>query len=135
MPRCIQTTSTTGAGKSENQPHRDDLRILHELAVKVVGTCADIEGAQAILAVHDAMDDLDVARFRKPAEVVGGRRRGRQRIESGRIGRQGLAGIVIQDGELHGGLGVQRGQQLPGGKNILEAQDPGMLKASILVCA
>ena len=39
-----------------------------------------------------------------------------------------MARIIIQDGETYRGLGLQRSQQLLGGRNILEAKDSGAVE-------
>ena len=88
----------------------------------------DIEGPHPLAAIDDLAEDLDPALAGESAAV------GRLRLGGGcgvrllRVGGQHLAVGVVQAGELHRRLGLQRVEELFGRGNVAETQHAGAVE-------
>ena len=123
-----QSGQQDGGSQGQQDHHRDDLGVGGQLAVQVGGVGADIEGAHPFAMIDDPAEDLDPAPAGEAAPVDGPRLRQRRGVHLRGVGGQHLVVGVVEAGELHRRLGLQRAEELPGGGDIAEAQHAGAVE-------
>ena len=99
-----------------------------QFAVQVVGVGPDIEGPHPLAAIDDLAEDLDPALVGESARVRRLRLGGGCGVRLLRVGCQHLAVGVVQAGEFHRRLGLERMEELFGRGNVAETQHAGAVE-------